>query len=292
MRANERAFGYLTRIIGVGAIAIFALFAGYLFYRGLQSFSISVLLPDGGELYPALIGTFYLVVLSVAFAVPVGIGAGVYIGVYARGRTRQIFSFLFELLASVPSIIIGLFGFALILMLHKFFKGALPSLALAAFSVAVLILPYIIKATQLGIEETPRQYIELAYGIGADTAQLVRYIYLPSAMGHIIKGVMLAFARSMEDTAVIMLTGAVASYGLPASMWEPFEALPFYIYTTTATYSSEEELGTIFVAAMILVLLAMVFVGLSGLTNEVRRFVFHPFRTKHKTPDPYKGQSV
>jgi len=234
----------------------------YLFVKGISAFDWEML-GSRGALFSALIGTVYLLVLSVLAAIPIGIGAGVYLGVYARGRSRAVASYLFELLASIPSILIGLFGFALILMLHHWLPSALPALWLAAGSVALLIVPYIIKATEMGIAETPQEHKMLAHALGATREQVLVRIQLPAARWHILKGIVLATARAAEDTAVIMLTGAVASYGVPRSLMEPFEALPFYIYTTLAAYGDAEELGSVFVAAMLLVGLATVWVGLA-----------------------------
>jgi phosphate transport system permease protein len=205
-----------------------------------------------------------LVVLALLMAAPVGIGAGIYLGVYARGRMKRWLSFWFELLASIPSILVGLFGFVLIMVLHRIFAEALPSLGLAAFSIAILVQPYIIKATQLGIEETPLDSVVLAYALGATREQVVTSVMLPHALPHILKGLLLALVRAAEDTAVIMLTGAVASYGIPRALTEPFEALPFFIYTTTAEYRDPTELGAVFVAAWLLVGLAGFFVVLAS----------------------------
>jgi phosphate transport system permease protein len=264
MSLPEKIATYMTRSIAWVSVAMFVFFLLYLIYRGVSAFSLEMVSSGGEGLVPAIVGTFFLISLSVLMAVPVGIGAGIYLGAYAKGRLRDVLSFLFELLASIPSIIIGLFGFALILALHKILDGALPSLALAAFAISILILPYIIKATQLGIEETPHRRISIAYDMGATHSQVIRYIHLPAATNHILKGIILSLARASEDTAVIMLTGAVASFGIPASVLEPFEALPFYIYTTAASYGSAAELGSIFVAALFLVSLSTFFVLISG----------------------------
>jgi len=269
MRSLEWLVWGMTRGVALLAIALFSGVVGYIFMEAWRSFSPGLIAPDG-VLWSPMAGTVLLVILSVILALPVGVAAGIYLGVYATGRTRMFLSFLFEMLASIPSILIGLFGFALILILHRWWGGALPSLALAAVSVAILIVPYLIKATELGITEASREHIAAAYALGATTEQVVWRIQLPAARTHILKGLLLAIARAAEDTAVILLTGAVASYGVPRSLWEPFEALPFYIYTTTAEYGSPAELGTVFVAAALLVVLAGMFVMIAS-TVECKR---------------------
>jgi len=259
MRKVEVFFQWATQLIAWGAVGMFLAVIGYITVRAVEAFSPEWLVP-GGMLWAPLIGTLMLVLLSVAIALPIGIAAGVYLGVYARGRVRTVLGFGVELLASIPSIVVGLLGFAVLLVLHRWWGDVQASLALAAGSLAVLILPYIITATELGIRETPRSFVTQAYAMGASTGQVVRHIWLPSARPHIVKGAMLALARAAEDTAVILLTGAVASYGVPRSPGEPFEALPFFIYTTTAEYGTSEELGAVFVAAAMLVGIAGVVV--------------------------------
>jgi len=263
MRSLEWVALGMTRGIAVLGFGAFVGVIAYVLSRAAGGFSLELIAP-GGTLWAPMVGTVFLVILSALLAMPVGVAAGIYLGVYARGRVREILSFLFELLASIPSIVIGLFGFALIVWLHRWFAGALPSLILAAFSVAILILPYLIKSTELGILQTPREPIRLAYASGATTAQVVWYVQLPAARPHIFKGLLLATARAAEDTAVILLTGAVASYGVPRSVFEPFEALPFYIYITAAEYASQAELGSLFVAAAMLVVFAGILVLLAG----------------------------
>ena len=262
MRVDLRWVDGAIRLLTLVMWGAFGALLLYLIVRGVGAWDPRMV-QEGGELQAALTGTLYLILLSVALALPVGVGAGIYLAVYARGRLRTFLSFLFELLASVPSILIGLFGFSLILALHRLLPGALPALWLAAVSVALLILPYLIKATELGILETPPEPVRLAYSLGASREQVLRFVQLPAARWHILKGILLATARAAEDTAVIMLTGAVASYGVPRSLLEPFEALPFYIYTTVASYGDAETLRTVFAAALMLIALASLWVVLA-----------------------------
>ncbi len=263
MRAVECLAAGILRTMAVVAVGIFAWIIGYIVFEAWGAFSMDWMTP-GGVLWSPMVGTVLLVITAVALALPVGVATGIYLRVYATVRVRNIFGFLFELLASIPSILMGLFGFALVLMLHQWCAGFLPSWGLAAGSVAMLILPYLIKAVELGIIEAPSDHVALAYTMGATREQVLWHIQFPAARTHLFKGILLAVGRAAEDTAVILLTGVVASYGIPGSLWEPFEALPFYIYTTTAEYGSQGELGTVFVAAALLVGLGGIFVFLAG----------------------------
>jgi len=252
---REKIILGLLRGLSLMVFLLFGLILAVIFGRGASAFDPGMLLP-GGALCAAFAGTAELVLLTLLLALPAGVATGIYIVCYAPPRLRRPLDFLFDLLASMPSILIGLFGFSLILLLHRWFDRALPSLLPAAASLALLVLPYLVKATRLGLEETDPRLVTLAYGLGASREQVLWNVMLPAAAGQILKGALLSAGRAMEDTAVIMLTGAVASYGLPHSVFEPFEALPFYIYTTAAQYAAPEELETIFTASALLILAA------------------------------------
>jgi phosphate transport system permease protein len=245
--------------------SLFVCFLVFLLYKGLSSFTYDLL---QGELLFAIEGTFSLILLSVLIATPVGIATAVYLDTYASRRMRELLDGSFEVLAAMPSIIIGLFGFSLLLALHTLFPDFRSALLLAASSVAILILPYIIKATTLGLEETPQSHLSVAAALGADSTQRMLRVKLPFAKAHILKGILLAIARASEDTAVIMLTGVVASYGKVESIFAPFEALSFLIYYKSANYENQLELESIFVAVMVLMVLS------SGLMLLVRRSRF------------------
>jgi|GEM_PF-1820838 phosphate transport system permease protein len=254
-RKREKTILWIIRIVAIAISGFFLSITGVVFYHGFHRFSYDMV-AAGGSLHSAVAGSAIVVGLTMFMVFPVGVATAIYIVLYAQPRLRKILDILFELLAGIPSILVGLFGFSMILSIHRLFPHIFPSLLPAAFSLGILVLPYLVKATQLGLEETDQKLISTAYGLGASREQVLMRIMLPSASPHIIKGTILAAARTLEDTAVIMLTGAVASYGIPHSVLEPFEALPFYIYATAAEYTSKAELETVFTAATILILSA------------------------------------
>jgi phosphate transport system permease protein len=244
-----------SRVLFVGVLSLFVGILGYLLVQGFGYFDLSLI---EETLFASVQGTILLVLLSVVIATPLGMATGIYMESYAKGRFGQFLDWSFEVLASIPSIIVGLFGFSLLLGLHQIFPAFRSSLLLASASLAILILPYIVKATQLGLSETPRELLSLGYALGASTEQVILRIKLPFARGHILKGIFLSIARAAEDTAVIMLTGVVASYGWNESLFAPFEALPFYIYHTTANYESEAALHSIYVAIILLMCISSI----------------------------------
>jgi phosphate transport system permease protein len=207
-------------------------------------------------LWPACVGTLLLVILATLIAVPLGIASGIYLACFARSPFKRIMSLSVELLAGTPSIIMGLFGFAMILFLrHTFLPQANTSLLLAAACLALLILPYLIVTTQSALESLSTDYRLLGPSLGFNQIQTVLYILLPAAGRGIMGGIILAIGRAAEDTAVIMLTGVIANAGLPQGLLGKFEALPFRIYYLAAEYQSPAELDSAFGTALVLLCL-------------------------------------
>ncbi len=246
-----------------------AILLGFLFAKGLGTLSLKLLFGstpplaaitlrqqvfDG--LFPAVAGTFLLVICSTITAIPIGIAGGIFMAEYAGIRQKAFFSLLFDILAGIPSIIIGLAGLSLTIFLHRLFPGRLgPSLMISALSLALLVLPYLIRSTQNALESVDPLIRLTAPALGASRIQNVVKVLLPNSMADIIGGIILAVGRCAEDTAVIMLTGAVAVAGVPHDPLSQYEALPFYIYYISSQYGSPDELASGYGAAILLLAL-------------------------------------
>lgn len=223
----------------------------------LQALMLKQNVFDG--LFPAMIGTLLLVCLSVTVAIPLGFTTGIYLAEYAGSRVKNLFDLVFDILAGIPSILVGLFGFALTLFLHKHFsKNIQPCLLISGLALAFLVLPYIIRTTQVALEGLSTDVRLTAVSLGATKLQNIFYVLLPKSLPGVISGVILAIGRCAEDTAVIMLTGVVVTAGIPKSLFAPYEALPFYIYYISAQYTNPEELLRGYGAALILLTLCLV----------------------------------
>ncbi len=254
---------WLCGIVLLGAVSTVI---GYLLFKGFGTLGPQLLFGSVNPLeallfkkqvfdglFPAVVGTLLLVILSVGIAIPIGMTSGVYMAEYANGSVKKIFSLLFDILASIPSIVIGLFGFALAVFLHRHFSEKIyPSLLISSLALAFLVLPYIIRTTQIALETLPRETRLTALALGATKLQNIIYVLIPKSLSGIISGVILAIGRCAEDTAVIMLTGVVASAGVPKSLLANYEALPFYIYYISSQYMNEEELSSGYGAAIVL----------------------------------------
>lgn len=255
-------------------LASVATVIGFLVLKGAGSLSLALVFGDTpplealllrrpvfGGLLPAIVGTVSLVVLAIGLAVPLGLAAGIYMAEYGRGRIQQALGLFFDILAGVPSIVVGLFGFSVAVFLHRHFGGRIyPCLLISALSLAFLVLPYLIRTTQSALEALPEAVRLTAPALGATRLQNIRFVLLPRALPGILSGVILAIGRCAEDTAVIMLTGVVATAGLPRSLFSSYEALPFYIYYISSQYRDPAELATGYAAALILLAIcAMLF---------------------------------
>ncbi len=268
--------------------AVFSLLA-YVVYQGAGTVNLKLIFGDTPPLkaifleqtvfdglFPAVAGTLLLVCFSIAVAVPVGITTGIYLAEYARPRVKNFFNLVFDILAGIPSILVGLFGFALALFLHKHYSRSIqPCLLVSSLALAFLVLPYIIRTTQASLEGLSPDVRLTALSLGATKLQNLFYVLLPKSLSGIVSGVILAIGRCAEDTAVIMLTGVVVTAGVPKSLLSPYEALPFYIYYISSQYSNPDELMRGYGAALILLLLCLVLFALAFVIKK--RLVYLAF---------------
>lgn len=242
---------------------------GFLVWRGAPTLGLALFFGDTPPLdallrgapvfdglWPACLGTLCLVLLATGLAVPLGVASGVHLAEFATGRTGRLVSFCVDLLAGVPSILMGLFGFALILLLRRtLWPQANTSLLLSALCLALLVLPYLISATRTCLGGLPPELRLTAASLGLTRWQAVSRVLLPAASQGILGGVILAVGRAAEDTAVILLTGVVAGAGTPGALTDKFEALPFAVYYLAAEHQTPQELDLAFGAALVLLCL-------------------------------------
>lgn len=279
-------WSWVSSMVLVGAVIAVL---GFLFANGLPALNLRLIFGDADPLaalllrqpvfdglLPAAAGTLVLVLTAVGLALPVGLGAGIYLAEYSRGRIKQFLSLFFDILAGIPSVVVGLFGFSLAVFLHHHLSSRIyPCLLISALSLAFLVLPYLIRSTQTALESLPARERITALALGAGRLQNIRLVLLPRALNGIVSGIILAIGRCAEDTAVIMLTGAVASAGMPASFLEAYEALPFTIYYLSSQYMDQQELLNGYGAAIILLVVCS---GLFVLSFTIKRRLAKRFR--------------
>lgn len=267
-------WSWISSLVLVGAVTAVL---GFLFTKGLPAMNLQLVFGDADPLaalllrqsvfnglLPAIAGTLVLVLTAVGLALPLGLGAGIYLAEYSRGRIKHVLSLFFDILAGIPSVVVGLFGFSLAVFLHHHLSSRIyPCLLISALSLAFLVLPYLIRSTQTALESLPARLRITAPALGATRFQNICSVLLPRALDGIVSGVVLAIGRSAEDTAVIMLTGAVATAGMPSSFLDAYEALPFTIYYISSQYMDRQELLNGYGAAIVLLLVCSVLLFLS-----------------------------
>ncbi len=184
--------------------------------------------PERAGIKAALVGSFYLMLLTAALAVPIGVGAAIYLEEFARkSRWTRLIEINITNLAGVPSVIYGLLGlqvFVRTLVMER-------SLLAGACTMALLALPVIITAAREGLRAVPRSLREASLALGATRWQTVRYAVLPVAMPSVLTGVILSLSRVVGETAPLLVVGAFAYIAaLPNSLFSPFTVLPVQIY--------------------------------------------------------------
>jgi phosphate transport system permease protein len=185
-----------------------------------------------GGILPAIVGTFYLMIGTLIFALPVGVLAGIYLTEYAKDNwlTRLINMAIINL-AGVPSIVFGLFGLGVFVL--AFHLGL--SLLAASLTLACQALAMVVTTSREAILAVPKEYREGSLAVGATKWQTVRYAVLPQALPGIITGAVLAISRAAGETAPILVVGAAFILpALPQSPFDQFMALPYHLYTVAA----------------------------------------------------------
>ena len=232
----RRFFSYaMAGLIGLCAlagVAILWLILGYLLMRGIPALNVAFFtqrpMPygePGGGVGPALTGSLMILGLASAIGVPVGIGAGIYLSEFGRGRYAALVRFCSDLIAGLPSIVVGVFVWALLVRhLIGHFAGVAGAVALA-----IIMVPIIIRTVEEVLRLVPHSLREGALALGVPRWRVVTGVVLPAARAGIITGVVLSMARAGGETAPLLLT-TLGNQFFSFDLWQPTAALPVQIY--------------------------------------------------------------
>jgi len=181
-----------------------------------------------GGILPCIVGTLCLSLGAIVTALPIGVASAIYLNEYARpGKMLRLIRLSINNLAGVPSVVFGLFGLALFVVMFK--MGV--SIAAGALTLAAMSLPVIIGSTEEALRSVPDTYREASLGLGATKWQTIYRVVLPAALPGILTGAILGISRAAGETAPIMFTGAVFFTPiLPDSIFDEVMALPYHIY--------------------------------------------------------------
>jgi phosphate transport system permease protein len=239
-------------------LAVLAAILVFLLEKGLPALSFRFLftLPRdsgaAGGILPTIVGSILLPLLSLTVAVPLGVGTAVYLSEYTReSRVTRVLRFGTDCLAGIPSIIFGLFG----LIFFVIILGMGWSLLAGGLTVAIMILPTIIRTSEEAIRAVPQSYREVSVSLGATRWETVHKVVLPNALPGILTGVMLSIGRAIGETAAVYLTAGM-SLRMPQSVMEPVRTMSVHFYTLAREgISTENAYGT--AAFLVLSILAI-----------------------------------
>lgn len=176
----------------------------------------------------AIEGTFIITIFAMAIAVPIGVGAGIYLSEYGKNKTGSTIRFLSDVLTGTPSIVLGYFSFIVFILMF----GWGFSLAAAAITIAILIVPYLARITELALQQVPNTMREAAYALGGTDATVVGKVVLPAASSGVITGALLALAISVGETAPLIYTAGWSDNGWNGRFThEPVAYLTYVIWT-------------------------------------------------------------
>lgn len=254
------AFSLTSLAMGITIFMLFIILY-YIAVNGINALSIEFLtqppknLGRDGGIFPAIVGSLMLVGGAILFALPIGIGAAIYLNEYTReGKIRKIIRAGAELLNGTPSIVFGLFGLTFFVIYLKF--GV--SLLAGQLTLALMIMPTIIRTAEEALKSVPQELREASFALGATKWQTVKRVVLPSALPGILTGVILSIGRAAGETAPILFTAAVFSQKfLPSSFLQPVMALPYHLFILSTSVPGKEAKINAAGTALVLVMLTL-----------------------------------
>lgn len=251
----------LFKVLGLLVVAILFWILGFIVYNGISTISWEFLTTPpaegmtAGGIFPAIVGTLYLVMGSIVFAFPLGVMSAIYTNEYAgNGWFVRLVRIMTNNLASIPSIVFGLFGMALFVNTLGFGDSILAG----SLTLGLLVLPLVIRTTEEALKAIPMSYRTGSLALGASKLATTRRVILPMAFPNIITGLILSIGRVSGETAPILFT--VAAYFLPKlpnSMFDQVMALPYHLYVV-ATSGTDLEASRPIAFGTALVLIAIV----------------------------------
>jgi phosphate transport system permease protein len=245
----------------------------YVFKNGLGQLSIEFLtdrtrdMGKEGGIFPSILGTLFVTMVAIVIATPLGVGSAVYLVEYTRGGlVRRIISFGADCLAGVPSIIFGLFGFIFFVIT----LGLGWSVLSGGLTLAVMIIPTIIRTTEEAIKAVPHSYREISYSLGGGKLDTIAKVVLPTALPGILTGVILGIGRAVGETAAVIFT-AGSSLGIPTSLFSSTRTLAVHFYILAREgISMPNAYGT--ATVLIIIILAINFIAYRLMHRFIARY--------------------
>lgn len=231
-RTSQIIAHIILLLMTIVTVVVLFFIIGYVFKNGFAQLSLEFLtdrtreMGKEGGILPSIIGTLFITVLAIIIATPLGVGSAVYLVEYTRGGLlHKIISFGADCLAGVPSIIFGLFGFIFFVIQLKLGWSILSG----SLTLAVMIIPTIIRTSEEAIKAVPQSYREISYSLGGGKLDTILKVVLPTSLPGILTGVILGIGRAIGETAAVIFT-AGSSLNMPTSVFSSTRTLAVHFY--------------------------------------------------------------
>lgn len=260
-KISQKIMNAIFILSGIATLLILIIILGYILVKGLPVVNLEFLLGepiDSGEsggIFPMIISSIYVVLIAAVIATPLGVGAAIYMSEYATNqKIIKFIRFGSETLASIPSIVFGLFGLAFFVVFLQLGWSILS----AGLVLAIMAIPTIFQVAEVTLTSIPDSYKEGSYGLGATKWQTIYSVVLPAAIPGIITGVILAMTRAISEAAAVMYAVGSA-LTVPISIFDPGRPLPLHLYVlATEGISLDNAYGTAAVLVIIVLVLTII----------------------------------
>lgn len=281
MLSQNIAF-FIFRLLSAVIVAVLFIILAFIIVKGAKVLNwdfITTAPTDGmkgGGVWPAIVGTFYLMIGSAIIAFPLGIMSGIYMHEYATsGRLVKFIRMMTNNLAGIPSIVFGLFGMSLFVN----YFGFGDSILAGSLTLGLLALPLVIRTTEEALKAIPDTFREGSRGLGATKLQTIWRVILPMAMPNITTGLILALGRVSGETAPILFTCAAYFLPrLPESIFDQCMALPYHLYVlATSGTDMDKQVPIAYGTALVLIIIIL---AVNLLANAMRSYFQKKLKTK------------
>lgn len=277
---SEKLRDYIFKIwivlssIIVLTVVVFIL--GYIFKNGFKSMNMEFIFADPkgmpigseGGVFPAIVGSLYLMAIACVFASVLAISTAIYTVFYCKSKKLEsIIHLIIQCMAGIPSIVLGLFGYTLLVLYLNLGR----SLLSAGVTLGIMIFPHIEVRVEKTLREVNKFVIDSSHALGVSTGYMIFKLILPICKTDIISAILLAGGFAMGASAPIILTGAVIFAPIPKSLSSPVMALPFHLYILTGEgISLEKAYGTALILIIILLVINIISIVLNIKGKEYR----------------------
>ncbi|MBS5797220.1 MAG: phosphate ABC transporter permease PstA [Dysgonomonas mossii] len=280
-KLSQRIAFIIFRILGIAVVGILFWILGFIIYNGIGVINWEFLTSaptegmTSGGIFPAIVGTMYLIIGSMIFAFPLGVMSAIYTNEYAGNSwIVKFIRVMTNNLGSIPSIVFGLFGMALFVNTLGFGD----SIIAGSLTLGLLVLPLIIRTTEEALKAVPDSYRTGSLALGATKLQTIRRVVLPAALPNITTGLILSIGRVSGETAPILFT--VAAYflpKLPESMYDQVMALPYHLYVIATSGTDIEASRPIAYGTALVLIVIVLFMNI--LATVLRRYFGKKIKT-------------